>query len=172
MLREQDLLAEIPRLRRYARALTGDAARADDLVQDTLERALSKWTLWRPGNLGAWLRTLMHNLFINQLRDRPPSERNLEALEGPAFEVPTRPRQQDLLELRDVDRALQRLAPEQREVLLLVGLEDMSYSEAARVTGVPVGTVMSRLSRGRERLRQILAEGLDGSEAPPLRRIK
>lgn len=171
MLREQDLIAEIPQLRRYARALTGDPVRADDLVQDTLERALGKWTLWRPGDLGAWLRTLMHNLFINQLRSRP-AERAMEDLDGAAGEVPTRPRQQDLLELRDIDRALQRLPAEQREVLLLVGLDELSYGEVARVTGVPVGTVMSRLSRAREHLRRILAEGSEGSDSLPLRRVK
>jgi len=168
MLREQDLIAEIPRLRRYARALTGDPARADDLVQDTLERALGKWTLWRPGDLGAWLRSLMHNLFVNQVRARPSTAELDEAAE-----IPVRARQQDMLELRDLDLALQSLAPEQREVLLLVGLEELSYAEAARVTGVPVGTVMSRLSRARERLRQILA-GAAGSanEGPVLKRIK
>lgn len=164
MLREQDLVAEIPRLRRYARALIGDPALADDLVQDTLERALGKWTLWRPGNLGAWLRTVMHNLFINQLRAHPGTEGLEEAVA-----LPVRPHQQDMLEVRDLDRALQRLAPEQREVLVLVGLEEVSYSEAARITGVPVGTVMSRLSRARERLRQVLA----AADAPPLlKRIK
>src|SRR5574337_28862 len=151
MLREQDLVAEIPRLRRYARALTG-------------EPALGKWTLWRPGNLGAWLRTVMHNLFINQLHARPGTEGLEEAVA-----LPVRPHQQDMLEVRDLDRALQRLAPEQREVLVLVGLEEVSYSEAARITGVPVGTVMSRLSRARERLRQVLA----AADAPPLlKRIK
>ena len=167
MLREQDLIAEIPRLRRYARALTGDPVRADDLVQDTLERALNKWTLWRPGDLGAWLRTLMHNLFVNQVRDRPTM-----ADVDEAADLPVRARQQDMLEVRDLDRALQRLPAEQREVLLLVGLEELSYAQAAKITGVPVGTVMSRLSRARERLRLILAGAEDASEGPLLKRIK
>lgn len=167
MLREQDLLAEIPRLRRYARALTGDPARADDLVQDTLERALGKWTLWRPGDLGAWLRTLMHNLFVNQLRGRPTMAELDEAAD-----LPVRPRQQDRLEVRDLDRALQRLPPEQREVLLLVGLEELSYGEVAKITGVPMGTVMSRLSRARERLRHIMAGEPDAEELRHLKRIK
>lgn len=167
MLREQDLLAEIPRLRRYARALTGDPARADDLVQDTLERALGKWTLWRPGDLGAWLRTLMHNLFVNQLRSRP----NMAELDE-AADLPVRAQQQDMLEVRDLDRALQRLPPEQREVLLLVGLEELSYAEVARITGVPLGTVMSRLSRGRERLRLIMAGEPGGQEPRHLKRVK
>ncbi|HMV17322.1 MAG TPA: sigma-70 family RNA polymerase sigma factor [Zoogloea sp.] len=150
----QAIVAEIPRLRRYARALTGDASRADDLVQDTLERALGKWRLWRPGNLRAWLFTLMHNIFVNQLQESVL----VISLDGDThLDVPVRPRQQDNLELRDLDRALARLSPEQREVLLLVGLEELSYEDTARVIGVPVGTVMSRLARARDKLRLLLA---------------
>ncbi len=156
MIPERELLAEIPRLRRYARALTGDAARADDLVQDTLERALGKWRLWRPGNLRAWLMTMMHNVFVNQLRAAEPLEFR-DAAEVP--ELPVRARQSDGLELRDLDRALQALPAEQRAVVLLVGLEEMRYEDVARITGVPLGTVMSRLSRARARLRALLAEG-------------
>lgn len=156
MIPERELLAEIPRLRRYARALTGDAARADDLVQDTLERALGKWRLWRPGNLRAWLMTMMHNIFVNQLRAAAPLEFR-DAAEMP--ELPVRGRQTDALELRDLDRALQALPAEQRAVVLLVGLEELRYEEVARITGVPLGTVMSRLSRARARLRTLLAEG-------------
>ncbi|MBI4989692.1 MAG: sigma-70 family RNA polymerase sigma factor [Rhodocyclales bacterium] len=148
------IVAEIPRLRRYARALTGDVVRADDLVQDTLERALGKWSLWRPGNLRAWLFSIMHNLFVNQVR----SPRLIEYPGDEALpELPVRENQGDALELRDFARSLSRLPEEQREVLLLVGLEDLSYEDAARVLGVPIGTVMSRLSRGRERLRALLA---------------
>lgn len=149
-----ELIAEIPRLRRYARALTGDRARADDLVQDTLERALGKWRLWRPGNLRGWLMTMMHNLFVNEVRATSPVEYRDEA-ELP--DHPVRPLQTDGLELRDLERALQALPAEQREVLLLVGLEDLAYDEVARITGVPVGTVMSRLSRARTRLRSLLS---------------
>lgn len=154
MFSEDELLAEIPRLRRHARGLTGDATRADDLVQDTLERALRKGRLWRPGNLRAWLLTMMHNVFVNQYRAsgamdfRPPED---------LPEIAVRPQQLDRLELRELERALQQLAPEQREVLLLVTLEDMSYEETARILGAPIGTVMSRLSRARDRLRQLLA---------------
>lgn len=147
------ILAEIPRLRRYARALTGDRNLADDLVQDTLERALDKWQLWRKGNLRAWLFTVMHNVYINQLQARPP----LVYLDDSTLpDLPVRPRQQDNLDLRDLDRALARLPAEQREVLLLVSLEDLSYEDTARVLGIPVGTVMSRLSRARDRLRVLL----------------
>lgn len=150
------IVAEIPRLRRYARALAGDAVRADDLVQDTLERALSRFTLWRPGNLRAWLFSIMHNVFVNQVKaPRPLAFPGDEAMP----DLPVRATQADALELRDLSRALHKLSPEQREVLLLVGLEEMAYAEAAKVLGVPVGTVMSRLSRGRERLRALLAGG-------------
>jgi RNA polymerase sigma-70 factor (ECF subfamily) len=148
------IVVQIPGLRRYARALTGDAGRADDLVQDTLERALTKWTLWRPGNLRAWLFSIMHNVFVNQIRASQPldyvGDEDLPALA-------TAPKQEEALALRDLEAALQRLPAEQREVLLLVGLEELTYAETAKVLGIPPGTVMSRLSRGRERLRAILA---------------
>ena len=153
-MNRQAIVAEIPRLRRYARALTGDAVRADDLVQDTLERALGKWSLWRPGNLRAWLFSIMHNLFVNQAR----SPRTVEYPGDEALpELPTREHQGDALELRDLTRSLAKLPEEQREVLLLVCLEDLSYEDAAKILAVPIGTVMSRLSRGRERLRVLLA---------------
>lgn len=150
---EHAILAEIPRLRRYARALTGNDTDADDLLQDTLERALGKWLLWRPGNLRAWLLTMMHHVFLNQLRSRPA----LVPLDDDAPAIPVRPQQQDELEVRDLDRALACLLPDQREVLLLVGLEELSYADTARILGIPQGTVMSRLSRAREKLRAILA---------------
>lgn len=150
---EHAILAEIPRLRRYARALTGNDADADDLLQDTLERALGKWLLWRPGNLRAWLLTMMHHVFLNQLRNRPA----LVALDDDTPAIPVRPQQHDELEVRDLDRALAQLPPDQREILLLVGLEELSYADTARILGIPQGTVMSRLSRARERLRAILA---------------
>lgn len=159
MANRELVVAEIPRLRRYARALTGDAARADDLVQDTLERALSRFSLWRPGNLRAWLFTIMHNVFVNQIK----AAAHIDYMADDVLpDVPLRATQSDALELRDLDRALLRLTPEQREVMLLVGLEDLSYEEAAKVLSVPIGTVMSRLSRGRERLRALLA----GMEPP------
>jgi len=151
-----DFVPHIPRLRRYARALTGERSRADDLVQDTLERALIKLHLWRPGSdLRAWLFTLMHNVFINQLR----AQAGRLTADDEAAEVAVRPTQTDWLEVRDLQAALLRLPEEQREVLLLVGLEQMTYEESAGVLGIPVGTVMSRLSRARERLRGLLAGG-------------
>jgi RNA polymerase sigma-70 factor, ECF subfamily len=149
------LIQQVPRLRRYARALTGDRNSADDLVQDTLERALSRFHLWREGSdLRAWLFTIMHNIYVNQIRSR--IRRQHEALETePAAEAVRAP-EPDWLELRDLEAALARLPEEQRAVVLLVGLEQFTYEETARVLGVPTGTVMSRLSRARERLRLML----------------
>ncbi len=150
----QDFVPHIPRLRRYARALTGDRVRADDLVQDTLERALVKLHLWRPGSdLRAWLFTIMHNVHINQLRSKSGAA---VALDDESVQPPASPAQADTLELRDLQAMLLRLPEEQRQVVLMVGLEQMTYEETAGVLGIPVGTVMSRLSRGRERLRALL----------------
>lgn len=147
---------QIPRLRRYARALTGDRTLADDLVQDTLERALSRFHLWRHGSdLRAWLFTIMHNIFVNQARWRLRHQH--EALESNAAVEAMRAHEPDWLELRDIDSALAQLPHDQRAVLLLVGLEQFTYEEAAHVLKVPIGTIMSRLSRGRERLRGLLA---------------
>lgn len=149
------ILAELPRLRRYARAMLGDRAAADDLVQDTLERAWSRISQWRPGSdLRAWLFGIMHNLRVDQLR-RPSLATH--SLDEEADDVPIRATQTDYLEVMDLESALQQLPDEQREVLLLVALEDFSYAEVAAALAIPLGTVMSRLSRGRERLRQIMA---------------
>jgi RNA polymerase sigma-70 factor (ECF subfamily) len=152
----QDLVQHMPRLRRYARALTGDRARADDLVQDTLERALAKLHLWRPGSdLRAWLFTVMHNVHVNQRR----AQGDHVMVDAETVEIPVRPTQTDAIELRDLSEMLARLPEAQREVLLLVALEGMAYEEVARTLGIPIGTVMSRLSRARERLRELIAGG-------------
>ena len=151
----------IPNLRRYARALVGDRDGADDLVQDTLERAVRKFHLWRPGDLRAWLFSIMHNVFVNQLKSRKIGldvEIDEETL---AARIPT----VTGTDVMDLQRALQALAAEQREVVLLVALEDMSYADVSRALGIPIGTVMSRLSRGRERLRKIM----DGQDTRTLR---
>ncbi|MBU9617397.1 sigma-70 family RNA polymerase sigma factor [Burkholderia multivorans] len=151
---ESDLLVWLPHLTRYARALTGDRAWADDLVQDTLERALN-----RPprdaGNLRAWLLTLLRHRFIDQLRAR--HEVPVDDATAPWQTLAAPPGDVGGLMLRDVQRALYRLPVEQREVLLLVALEELSYRDAAQVLGVPVGTVMSRLSRAREQMRALLS---------------
>ena len=164
----EEITALIPRLRRYARALTGDRFFADDLVQDTLERAWGRIYLWRPGSdLRAWLFTIMHNLHVNQARTRR-SEDSIDLRNEP-MEFAARPSQEERLEITDLTMALRRLPDEQREVLLLVGLEEMSYQEAAKALAVPLGTVMSRLSRGRERLRALMSEG---SITPQLKVVK
>ncbi len=146
----------IPNLRRYARALVGDRESADDLVQDTLERAVRKFHLWRPGDLRAWLFSIMHNVFINQLKARKVAP-DVELDDSFAARVPL----VTGMDVIDLQRGLLSLAPEQREVVLLIALEDMSYADVSRALGIPMGTVMSRLSRGRERLRR----AMDG-EAP------
>ncbi len=158
------IVVHIPRLRRYARLLTGDAHRADDLVQDTLERAFVKWKLWQPRvaaagaaqteptlQLRAWLFTVMHNLFINQLRSRHNGRHQVQLDD---VELESAGRDPGLQ--MDLERSLAQLPPDQREVLLLVALEDFSYAEAAILIGVPIGTVMSRLSRGRKRLSELM----------------
>jgi RNA polymerase sigma-70 factor (ECF subfamily) len=151
------ILTELPRLRRYARAMVGNRAAADDLVQDTLERAWSRLAQWQVGSdLRAWLFGIMHNLRVDQLR-RPGL--TTQPMGEEEFEVPIRATQTDHLELSDLELALARLPEEQRAVLLLVALEEMSYEEVARTLEIPLGTVMSRLSRGRERLRLILDGG-------------
>lgn len=153
---EADIVACIPSLRRYARGLVSDPDRADDLVQDTLERAWSRFSLWkRRGEVRAWMFGIMHNHFIDRVRAQRsrPEDSAGDALP----ELPQRPQQTDGLEVRDLDRLLQRLPPEQREVLLLVSVEELSYQEVAVITDVPVGTVMSRLSRARARLRDEMA---------------
>ncbi len=153
-MQEAERIVEfIPRLRRYARALVGDRARADDLVQDTIERAWNKFHLWRPGSdLRAWLFTVMHNVHINQIR----ASRDFVELDDEAAEMAVAGAQGASLEIRDLERALVLLPVEQREVLLLVGLEDLSYAEVAEVLGIPIGTVMSRLSRAREKVRALM----------------
>ena len=159
----EDFSAHLPRLRRYARALTGDRFLADDLVQDTLERALAKFALWRnSGRLEAWLLTVMHNVFTNQIRARavrPPTSE----LDELALEPAVRAAQNDRLEVVDLATALDRLPPEQREVLLLVTLEELSYEETARILDIPLGTVMLRLSRARDRLRRLLDGDMPGA---------
>jgi RNA polymerase sigma factor (sigma-70 family) len=166
-MNEGERLVElIPRLRRYARALVGDRATADDLVQDTLERAWAKLHLYRRGtDLRAWLFTVMHNVHVNRVR----ATRTADTLEDEMPELAQRPSQGDALLVRDLERSIARLPAEQRAVLLLVTLEDMSYEEVARTLAIPIGTVMSRLSRAREKLRLMM---LGQSAAAKLKLVK
>lgn len=164
----QAVIAELPRLRRYAIALLRDRTRADDLVQDTVERALTRLHLWQTGtNMRSWLFTIMHNLHVNAVRklSNRQSEVPLDDIAPPA--VPGNS-QIDALRLRDAAAGLDQLPAEQREVVLLVALEGMTYKDVAAVTGSPIGTVMSRLARGREALRR----HADGDDPPVLRRVK
>jgi RNA polymerase sigma-70 factor (ECF subfamily) len=150
---------EIPRLRRYAWALTRNWSRCDDLVQDTLVRALAKEHLWEPGtNMRAWLFTIMHNQNVNAVRSAMREGTTVDIEEQSSNLVattdPTVARQ-----LHELDRALAQLPQEHRQVILLVGLEGMSYEDAAAILHIPVGTVRSRLSRGRDALRTLMGMG-------------
>ncbi len=152
----------IPALRRYARALMRDRASADDLVQDCLERAVSRWYQRRDGDLRAWLFTILHNLAVNQFRKSASRGRHVPIDETNEDSFGEAASQEQKLMYQDVLAKLARLPEDQREVLLLVAVEDLSYAEAAKVLGIPVGTVMSRLSRARERLQQ----EIEGTAAP------
>lgn len=171
-----EVLPLLPRLRRHARLLCGDAARADDLLQDTLERAARKGALFqaehaasRADALRNWLLTLMHRLYLNQRRDA--REALHDSLDDDSFVAPAVPEPQAQVALRlDMERAVAALPAASREILLLVCVEELSYQETARVLHVPLGTVMSRLSRARERLRQLMTDG--DSPRTPLRVVK
>lgn len=158
----QDIQATIPALRRYARALARDRETADDLVQDTLVRALRSEHLFHGGDIRSWLYTILTNLNRNRLRSlsRRPSLTPIEDADAPGMPGPEAGG-------RDIERALATLVEDQRVALLLVVLEGLSYREVAEVQGVPIGTVMSRLARARAQIKAYL----DG-ERPPLRRVK
>jgi RNA polymerase sigma-70 factor, ECF subfamily len=150
------LETEIPRLRRYARALTRDASRADDLVQSCLCRAIAKQHLWERGtDLRAWLFTILHNQHVNDVR-RSQREGVTIPVEDAVPVLTTVSDAGASLQLRDLERALARLPDDQRQVILLVGLEGMRYEEVATILGIPIGTVRSRLSRGRDTLRELM----------------
>ena len=155
---EQQLLTWVPRLRRYARALAASRDDADDLVQDTLERAWAKSGLWRGvADMRAWLFSIMHNLHVDAIR-RPRI--STVTMDDDTPEVALAPTQGERLAVLDLQAALDLLPVEQKEIVLLVALEDMGYADVAKTLGIPIGTVMSRLSRGRERLRALM-EGRD-----------
>lgn len=164
----------IPGLRRYARTMLRDASIADDLVQDCLERVVGRWHQRRAeGDVATWTYTILHNLAINHLRDA--KRRGLHVpLDDSGDTVLSRPpEQENALRYRDVVHAMQALPDDQRSILLLVSVEDMSYAEAAKVLDVPIGTVMSRLARARERLRRSIDEGLHASSGnTKLRSVK
>jgi RNA polymerase sigma factor (sigma-70 family) len=157
----------IPALRRYAFALLRDRDCADDLVQDTLERALSRWLLRRPdGDVRAWLFAILRNLHVSRWRRdcRHGTAVDLNDVATPSVAA----RQEAALEVHDVLAAMDQLPEEQKSLLLLVGVEDFSYDDAARILGMPIGTVMSRLSRARQKLRSLVETG----KVTLLRRVK
>lgn len=158
----QNVETTIPALRRYARALTRDADIADDLVQDTLVRALRSEHLFHGGDVRSWLYTILTNLNRNRLRSlaRRPVLSPIEDDDAPDLAGPEAGG-------RDIERALATLVEDQRNALLLVVLEGLSYREVAEVQGVPIGTVMSRLARARVQIKTYL----DGGR-PALRRVK
>jgi RNA polymerase sigma-70 factor, ECF subfamily len=159
---QQKIEAAIPALRRYARALTRDADIADDLVQDTLVRALRSEHLFQGDEIRSWLYTILTNLNRNRLRSlaRRPMLTSIEDNDAPDLAGPEAGG-------RDIERALALLVEEQRAALLLVVLEGLSYREVAEVQGVPIGTVMSRLARARMQIKTYLEGG-----RPALRRVK
>jgi len=161
----------IPALRRYARGLMRDRSEADDLVQDVLERVISRWHQRRPnGSARAWTFRILHNLAMDRMRQRAT-----RAAPGPMDSVPedrlaSPPTQEDKIRYDDILSLIAALSEEQRSVLLLIAVEDLSYAEAAEVLDIPVGTVMSRLSRARERLHRMSA-GEDTDQKSPMLRI-
>lgn len=168
---EELIAQQIPKLRRYARALLGDPVRADDLVQETLLRALSRQHLWKAGtDMRAWMFTILHNLHVNNQRRRYVRGEYQDPVENQP-ELESLPTQESSLELRDLAKALQMLPEAQRQVVLMVGLEGMDYKNVAHVLDIPVGTVMSRLHRGREALRRLLDYGPVGAR-PSTRDVK
>jgi RNA polymerase sigma-70 factor (ECF subfamily) len=164
----------IPSLRRYARALTRNAATADDLVQDCLERAVSRWHQRRDGDARPWLFAILHNLAVSQFRQQATRGPHVALEAIGEHDVRQDAVQENQLIYQDVMDKLARLPEDQRAVLLLIAVEDLTYAEASKVLGVPIGTVMSRLSRARDRLQQELEQATKGTQAGPaqLRSVK
>lgn len=164
-----EIETHVPALRRYARALTRNTDRADDLVQDCLERAIRKQALWQPtGSLKSWLFRILLNLYRNELRTNRRRGEHV-AVDTLLVEPSIAPAQPGRIALAEMSRAIDLLNVEQREALLLVVLDGMSYAEAAEALSIPIGTLMSRLGRARAALR--IAVG-GGSEEPRLRSVK
>ena len=157
----------IPAMRRYARSLLHDSAAADDLVQDTLERSISGWHQRRAdGNARTWVFTILHNLALNRIRQTTRRGRHVTIEDADDIAISRASTQEDGLRQTDIMAAVYRLPDDQRSVLLLISVEDLSYAEAARVLGVPVGTVMSRLARARAKLQRMM----DDEVAPAVQR--
>jgi RNA polymerase sigma-70 factor (ECF subfamily) len=159
------LIAQLPALRRYAAALSGSLANGDDLVQDCIERALKQSDRLRDKQkLGGWLRSILHNLYIDELRrkrSRGIEEDITDLADDFAISVPP----SDRAPFHEFTAAMATLSAEHREILLLVGLDGMNYREIAEALHIPMGTVMSRLARARERLRNALESGTERETA-------
>ena len=164
-----EIETHVPALRRYARALTRDTGRADDLVQDCLERAIRKQALWQPtGSLKSWLFRILLNLYRNELRTNKRRGEHV-AVDTLLVEPSIAPTQPGRIALAEMSRAIDLLNVEQKEALLLVVLDGMSYAEAAEALSIPIGTLMSRLGRARAALRTAVG---GGTEEPRLRSVK
>jgi len=164
-----EIETHVPALRRYARALTRDTDRADDLVQDCLERAIRKQALWQPtGSLKSWLFRILLNLYRNELRTNRRRGEHV-AVDTLLVEPSIAPAQPGRIALAEMSRAIDLLNVEQKEALLLVVLDGMSYAEAAEALSIPIGTLMSRLGRARAALRTAVG---GGTEEPRLRSVK
>ena len=163
------IVDEIPYLRRFAWGLTGDRHQADDLVQDCVERALTRLHLFdRTRNLRIWLFTILRNIHINNLRKQSSRGPHVDVGNVPESLLSGEAEQFGHVVVSDISKALDRLPPQQKEVLLLISLEQVSYLEAAQILDLPIGTIMSRLSRGRNRMRELLED----QDKPGLRQIK
>jgi RNA polymerase sigma factor (sigma-70 family) len=163
----------IPALRRYAGGLTRNPAEADDLVQDCLERAVSRWGQRREdGDVRTWLFAILHNLFVSRARQTTRRGPHMPIEEACDTALVSPPSQEHRLRHNELVNAVAALPPDQKSVLLLVTVEDMSYADVAKVLAIPLGTVMSRLSRARERLRRDLSGEGAGRTQTILRRVK
>jgi len=154
---EAELAGLLPRLRRFARVLARDGADADDLVQAALERALKARAQWAPGTrLDSWMMRIMRNCWIDEARSRTRRARTLAPEDdGLAVSDPS-PNPEQAAAMRDVDKAIAALPEQQREVIALVLVEGLAYREAADILDIPIGTLTSRLTRGRQALVQML----------------
>lgn len=163
----------VPGLRRYARALLHDPDAADDLVQDCLERGIRHWHRRRvDGSARTWMFTILHNLAVNRLRQNRRRGTHVPVEDAPDGALARPAGQEAGLHTSDIITAVDALPDDQRAVLLLVSVEDLTYAQAAQILDIPVGTVMSRLSRARERLRRLMAGDESRIATPHLRRVK
>ena len=163
----------IPALRRYARGLLRDSVEADDLVQDALERIITRWSQRRDdGSLQTWAFRILHNLAMDRMRRQRRRGAPVDIDELPEQWLTARATQEDEIARQDILRSLAALPDEQRSVILFVAVEGLSYAEVAEVMGIPVGTVMSRLSRGREKIRELSARYENGGDEQKLRVVR